>query len=193
MSRKLIMVKLLDKKWKWVVIVILLPVFIFLAIFLYQYFFYTCCALPPGSGPASGKNDDPILNDPDLLYAKKSFIGFCRTKSGDGGSCRFSTYLYKSGEYILESSESVISEEAGAEKTITHPTTRRELSEGAMDGIFSKIRDSGIMEKTCEAEMVLDYYVDYFINLDGIQKEIRFPGCEPEFNAIDGLIDAAVN
>ena len=97
------------------------------------------------------------------------------------------------GEYILESSESVISEEAGAEKTITHPTTRRELSEGAMDGIFSKIRDSGIMEKTCEAEMVLDYYVDYFINLDGIQKEIRFPGCEPEFNAIDGLIDAAVN
>ena len=38
--------------------------------------------------------------------------------------------------------------------------------------------------------MVTYYYVDYLINLDGIKKEVQFPGCELEFNEIDKLIDA---
>ncbi|GEM_PF-3125352 len=185
--------KLFDKKWKLAVATILLLGFILLGIFVYQYFFYTCCALPPKSAPViSGvQNGDSILNDPDLLYVEKAFIGLCRTKSGNGGSCNFNTYLYKSGKLVVESGELSVLKEGG-EKATTYPTVQKDLDKNAMDGIINQIRDSGILTKPCEAEMITDYYVGYFINLDGIKKEAQFPGCESEFSAINKLIDAAV-
>ena len=62
-----------------------------------------------------------------------------------------------------------------------------------MDRIIKQIRDSGVMKKSCKAEMITDYFVDYFINLDGVKKEAKFPGCEAEFNAIDELIDTTAD
>ncbi len=183
--------KLLDKKWKWAAVIILLPALFLLSVFIYQYFFYTCCALPPGSWPAGGRNDDSILDDPDLLYAERSFIGLCRTKSGDGGSCHFNMYLYSSGKLIIESGELAMMPDG--EKATAYPTVQKELDKNTMDGIIKQIRDSGIMEKECEAEMITDYFVNYFINLDGIKKEARFPGCKAEFNAINKLIDTDAN
>ena len=173
---------------------ILLPVVALLLYGLYAYFFYTCCALPPKFAPviSGGQSSDSMLNDPNLLYAKKALIGLCRTKSGSGGSCHFNTYLYKSGTLVLESGELVVREEGG-EKATTYPTVQMELDKNAMDGIINQIRDSGILTKPCEAEMIMDYYVDYFVNLDGIKRETQFPGCEAEFNEIDKLIDMATD
>ena len=179
--------KFYNKKWKWAVAIILLLLAGYL---LYSYFFYTCCAPPPKSAPviSNEQGSDQILDDPDLLYAKRAFIGLCRTRSGDGGSCRFNTYLYSSGKLIAESDELVMAPDG--EKATTYPTTQKELDKNLMNKIIKQIRDSGIMNKPCETEMVTDYYVDYLINLDGIKKEVQFPGCELEFNEIDKLIDA---
>ncbi|MDO8558676.1 MAG: hypothetical protein Q7S09_05890 [bacterium] len=161
---------------------------------LYRYFFYTCCALPPRSSPtvSDEQSGDPMLDDPDLLYAKRALIGLCRTKSGNGGSCHFNTYLYKSGKLVTESGELAMLEEGG-EKATAYPTVQKELDKDLMDRITKQIRDSGIMEKSCQAEMVTDYYVHYLINLDGVKKEVTFPGCESEFREIDALIDAAAD
>jgi len=158
---------------------------------LYRYFFYTCCALPPRSAPVATDelNNDPVLNDPDLLYAKRALIGLCRTKSGNGGSCHFNTYLYSSGKLVIESGELAMGPDG--EESTAYPTVEKELDKELMERITLQIRNSGIMDKSCEAEMVMDYYVNYFVQFDGATKEARFPGCEAEFNEIDKLIDAA--
>ncbi|OGG55147.1 hypothetical protein A3D62_02815 [Candidatus Kaiserbacteria bacterium RIFCSPHIGHO2_02_FULL_49_11] len=182
------MVKLLNKKWKWAVAVILLLLAGYL---LYVYFFYVCCAPSPKSALviSNEQNNNPILDDPDLLYAERAFIGLCRTKSGDGGSCHFNTYLYKSGKLVIDSGELAMAPDG--EKTTTYPTTQKELDKNLMDRIIKQIQDSGIMNKPCEAEMITDYYINYFINLDGVKKEVQFPGCESEFKEISKLIDTA--
>lgn len=182
---------LLNKKWKWAVAIILLPVVALLLYWLYTYFFYTCCATPPKFTPAvlGEKNGNPILDDPDLLYAKRALVGLCRTKSGDGGSCHFNTYLYSSGKLIVESGELAVTPDG--EKAAAYPTIEKQLDQSLMDRIVQQIRDSGVMKKSCEAEMIMDYYVNYFINLDGVKKEVQFPGCESEFDKIDELIDTA--
>ncbi len=181
--------KLLDKKWKWVVAGILLLGAAILFYGFYTYVFWTCCSpsepLPIAS---NGSDDGSILNDPNLLYAKRAFIGFCRTKSGDGGSCRLNTYLYFSGKLITESNESVMAPDG--EKVITYPTVQKELGRNLVDEIIRQIRDFGIMNRSCEGEMITDLYVDYFINLDGVKKEIKFPGCELELKEIDKLVDS---
>ncbi len=177
--------KFFDKKWKWAAsCVLLLGTVVFIYV-IYVSIFWTCCSPPPK--PTTIITDD-ILNDPDLLYGNRTFIGFCRTKSGSGGSCRFNTYLYSSGKLIMESSELMMTPDG--EKTIAYPTVQKELSKGLMDGIINQIRDSGIMDKPCEAEMIFDLYIDYVINLDGAKKEIKFPGCESELKEIDRLIDS---
>lgn len=185
------MAKLLSKKWKLAVAAILLLGVALLLYGLYVYVFLPCCPLPPKSAPATsnGTDGNPILNDPDLLYAKRAFIGLCRTKSGYGGSCRFNTYLYFSGKLIMESDELAMTPDG--EKVIAYPTIQKELDKNLMTGIIKQIRDSGVMDKSCEAEMVTDLFVDYLINLDGVKKEIKFPGCELELKEIDKLIDSA--
>lgn len=179
---------------KIIVIVAISVVLLLAGYLLYRYFFYTCCALPPKSAPvtSSKSNNDSILNDPNLLYAKRALIGFCRTKSGNGGSCHFNTYLYSSGKLIIESGELAVVK-SGGEKATAYPTINKVLDKNLMDGIIKQIRDSGVMDKSCEAEMIMDYYVDYFINLDGIKKEVKFPGCESELNKIDELIVKATD
>lgn len=178
--------KLLDKKWKWAVAVILLLLAGYLA---YRYFFYTCCALPPKSALTDVISDDAVSVDPDLLYSTRTTIGLCRTKSGDGGTCYAKTSLYFSGKLITERSEVVLSPDG--EKRVAYPAVEKTLNKNTMDRIIKQIRDSGIMNKSCEAEMIMDYYVSYFISLDGTIKEARFPGCKSEFNEIDELIDEA--
>ena len=76
------------------------------------------------------------------------------------------------------------------EKVITYPTVQKELGRNLVDEIIRQIRDFGIMNRSCEGEMITDLYVDYFINLDGVKKEIKFPGCELELKEIDKLVDS---
>lgn len=79
------------------------------------------------------------------------------------------------------------------EKIATYPTIEKTLNKDSMNRIIKQIRDSGVMTKSCEAEPVMDLYVSYFINLDGVRREIRFPGCEVELSEIDKLINAAAD
>ena len=134
------------------------------------------------------KQSDSIPIDPDLLYSSRTTIGLCRTRQGDeGGTCYSKASLYFSGKLVTEWSEVVMGEDG--EKRVTYPTVEKTLSKATMDKIIKQIRDSGVLTKPCEVELVMDYYVSYFINLDGVQKEIKFPGCEAELNAINKLIE----
>lgn len=171
-------------------IITLLIVVLLAGYLVYRYFFSTCCALPleQTSTTLWESDSDPTLDDPDLIYARRALIGLCRTKSGSGGSCHSNTYLYASGKLTVESGE--VAMEPDGEKRIAYPTVKKVLDKDLMDRVTTQIRDSGILDKPCEAEMITDYYVSYFVHLDGRAKEAKFPGCEAEFNAIDKLIDA---
>src|SRR3990167_2804837 len=128
-------------KRKLIIIAILL-VLILAGYLTYRYFFYTCCALPPKrTSPitSNGSVNDPFLSDPGLLYAKRTLIGLCRTKSGRGGSCHFNTYLYSSGKLVVESGE--LAMEPDGEKSITYPAVEKELDKARMDQIMKQIRD----------------------------------------------------
>jgi hypothetical protein len=162
---------------------------------LYRYFFYTCCALPPKSAPviSDEQNNDQILNNPDLLYAKRALIGLCNTKSGDGGSCHFNTYLYASGKLIIESGELAMTPDG--EKSTAYPTIQKNLNKIMIVQITEQIRNSIIKNESCKTDItriVTDVYVTYYVNLDGIKKEVRFPACEAEFNKVDQLINTAI-
>ena len=181
--------KLLDKKWKWAVAVILLLGVALLLYGLYTYFFWTCCAPPPKSEPATvnGTDSSSIINAPDLLYAKRTWSGLCANQEGETGGCSSRTYLYLSGKLVMES------DWTDGTKKIINPTTQKELDRNFVVQIIKQIRDFGILDKACKAGLVFDYGANYFINLDGAQKEIEFPGCESELNEIDKLIDSAAD
>ena len=177
---------------KKIIVTIIIVVFLSLAGYLlYRYFFYTCCALPPKSVSTDFQAIDSVFDDPNLLYAKRVIIGLCRTKSGDGGTCYSKTSLYFSGKLVTEGSEVVMGEDG--EKRVAYPAIEKVLNKNSMDKIIKQIRDSGLLTKPCEARLIMDYYVNYFINLDGAQREIKFPGCETELNKIDKLIGAAAD
>ena len=74
---------------------------------------------------------------------------------------------------------------------IAKPITERGLNKISVDRIINKIRDSGILTKSCEEGFATDYSADYLINLDGVKKEFKFPGCRLELKEIDKLIDSA--
>lgn len=179
---------------KTLAIIIISLVVIITGYLAYRYFFYTCCALPPKVAPSGliGSGEVSAFDDPDLLYGKRVLAGICRTKYGSGGSCHFNTYLYKSGKLLLESGE--LAMEPYGEKRTIFPTEEKTLDTLAVDEIIERIRSSGVMDKSCETdEMINDYYVDYVFNLDGIKKEIQFPGCERELDEIDKLINVAAD
>lgn len=151
---------------------------------LYRYFFYTCGDCGPRNNSTP---NDAILSNPDLLYAKREWAGLCSNKQGEGGSCYFNTYLYRYGKLTTTSGWTGID----GEKKIINPATEKELDDISLGRIIKQIQNSGILNKSCEAELAMDYSADYFINLDGIKKEIKFPGCESELKEIDNFIDAA--
>jgi len=152
------------------------------ALLLAGYFVYR----PKSASVISDKQDgDSILDDPDLLYAKRVWGGLCANNQGEEGSCYFRIYLYLSGKLVAGSKWS------DGEKEIINPAVEKELDKNSINSIIKQIRDSGVLNKSCVAKPVIDYSANYFINLDGIKKEVKFPACESEFNAIDKLIDAA--
>ena len=171
---------------KLIVIIFISVVLLLAGYFVYRYFFYTCCAPKPKEKISSSpKVEDSKLNDPNLLLARRTWAGLCTNNEGEGGSCYNHTYLYSLGELVTESGWS------NGEKSITYPTVQGKLDKNLMGQVLKQIRDSGILNKECPAELVTDYNTTYFINLDNIKKEIEFPGCKSELNKIDKLIDTA--
>ncbi len=116
-------------------------------------------------------NNDIYIHDA-VFYKKESSWGPCPNPEG---GCFLNTYVYASGKVVLES------------KT----TEEKQLSKDVVNNIIKEIRDSGIMDKDCDAPLVLDLWITYTIDLDDRVKKIRFPGCEDEMGKIDQLIRIA--
>lgn len=175
-----------------VVIAIVLVVLWLVGYLLYRYFFYTCCALPPKRVSVSSQSADLVLVDPNLLFSKRALIGFCRTKSGDGGSCHFNTYLYLSGKLVVESGELTMGSDG--EIATAYPTVQKQLDKKSMTQITEQIRNTIIKNELCKTDvtkMINDVYITYYVNLEGIKKEVEFPACETEFGKVDELINTA--
>jgi hypothetical protein len=86
--------------------------------------------------------------------------------------CKLETKIYYSGKMS-------VSGQVYAEK---------ELPENTILEIVKVVKDTNLMNKNCEAPIVLDYMATYKLNIDGNKKEIQFPGCEKEIRKIENLI-----
>lgn len=132
---------------------------------------------------------DSRLADPSLLFASLSGSGMCRNKEGEVGGCHTYTFLYHSGKFISESAWQGLNN-----KSEVFPTIKKRLSQGEMDKIIQKIRESGVMEKNCPAQLIMDASFFYQINLDGTKKvfaESPPEDCRKILSGIDTSIDSA--
>ncbi|KKU95704.1 MAG: hypothetical protein UY28_C0045G0005 [Candidatus Amesbacteria bacterium GW2011_GWB1_48_13] len=109
-----------------------------------------------------------MLLSEQIIFEKDEWWGPCPLQ---GEPCEQRTKLYGSGRLVLEGNENKDSYLGGS-------VTGR---------VVEQIRLSGIMDKNCQAPLVLDYGATFKIVLDGREKEIRFPGCEKELKSIDDL------
>lgn len=86
-----------------------------------------------------------------------------------GDVCRETTILYESGLLIRSGQENA-----------TYM-----LSKEVVAAFVSEIRGTGIMGMDCASARVEDYSAEYSIALDGLRKEISFPGCFNELEKIE--------
>jgi len=116
-------------------------------------------------GSNSGELASTQTND--ILFEKDEGWGPCPP----GRVCSQTATLYGSGKLTLKGDKNY-------EKT---------LSKNLVDQVIIQIRQTGIMNKSCETPTLPDYSATYKINLDGQEKTIRFPGCENELKRIEDL------
>ena len=113
-----------------------------------------------------------IQGQDSLIFKRSEGWGPCP----DGLTCSLDTYLYESGKlnFIGDVNKEV------------------QLNEKEMETIISAIRKSGIFEKDCTGPMVLDYIVEYEINLDKKTKRIDIgdTGCGNNIKEINELINS---
>lgn len=131
---------------------------------------------------------DQRLADPNLLFSYISGSGLCRNSKGEQGGCYSYTFLYKSGKYISESGWIGLENERE-----TQPAVKKKLDQSSMDKIIREIRDTGIMEKSCPAKLIMDASFYYQINLDGTKRvfEASPPAdCRDVLSKIDTLINS---
>ncbi|MCX6739455.1 MAG: hypothetical protein NT098_05435 [Candidatus Parcubacteria bacterium] len=127
------------------------------------------------------------LADPNLLYAYSSWSGMCRSEiNREEGGCHSEAYLYDSGKYV-----STGFWEGMGNKKIESPRVEKQLSKVAMDGILTKMRDSGIMDKECPDNMTVDAGWDYQLQLDGKKKRFinRPVECQKILDEIGKIIE----
>lgn len=97
------------------------------------------------------KNNDK--KDDILVYKRSEGWGPCPSKTS---TCQLDTYLYKSGKLIFKG-------DSNLEIIITKDDEER---------IENEIRKSGVMDKDCAGPMIMDYAVEYEINISGKVKQI---------------------
>lgn len=110
---------------------------------------------------------DKAANDVVIFYKTESW-GPCP----QGEVCTQSTMLFSSGTFIQEGSKNI----------------QKKLPRETVDKVKSKIESSGIMDKDCPAQGVIDYYATYQLVVGHQVKTIQFPGCEDILKEIEQLI-----
>lgn len=105
----------------------------------------------------------------EILFQKDASWGPCPVYPG----CYQNLSLYYSGklEVVEEGSDNV-----------TY------LGVDIVQDVIRAIRDSGLLTEECSGPDVMDYGATYYINLDGVNRTIRFPGCEEELDAIEDIL-----
>lgn len=106
-----------------------------------------------------------------VVFRKSESWGPCLV----GYVCEQDTILYSSGRLVRTGQ--------------TNSTTT--LSKEGLESFFSQVRSTGIMEKNCSTEIVVDYWAEYQISLDGIEKSISYPGCSSEIEKIEAKLPPA--
>lgn len=128
------------------------------------------------------------LADPNLLYFSSWWAGLCGNEKNEQGGCYSELYLYSDGKLIKMSGFIKYNEENGREPD---PDIQKQLSSSTMERIEKTIRDSGVMEKDCPPQTIMDAGWDYQINLDGVKKSFHNPprDCRDIFDAVDNIIN----
>jgi hypothetical protein len=78
--------------------------------------------------------------------------------------------LYNSGKFLLQE---------GNHKY------KGQISQERINDFVRKIKETGILNKSCPFMEVEDYDADYVINIDGKEKKISYPGCQEELYEIE--------
>lgn len=120
-----------------------------------------------GNEERDENSTDDVAGDTDksgVVYDKRAYWGPC--PSPDPTACRDLVTIYADG-------------------TLAANGVTTTVSVGKIEELAATISESGIMNKSCEASVFVDYSATYKVN----EKEIRFPGCEEELKEIDEFVE----
>lgn len=134
-------------------------------------------------------NEDIVkstLDDPDLVYASKLWAGICGNGKGEVGGCHGERYLYKDGRFTIESG--FISQKNVRED---NPIIVKNLGINAVNKVIKKIKDSGVLSKSCLPGMINDAGWDYQITIDGKKNSFHniASDCRDTFDQVDNLLN----
>ncbi len=86
--------------------------------------------------------------------------------------------------------ELTLSQEGSLNVSSVKGSVDEKISTDNLEKIKTHIRSSDLLHKACEAPETLDYAAHYRIILDGVTRDIDFPGCEADLKAIDNILNS---
>ena len=131
---------------------------------------------------------EAYLADPKLLYASSWWAGLCGNEKHESGGCYSDFYLFSDGKLVKNSGFFLYDSGKEQDKLATEV----KIDAARLSQIAEKINTSGIMEKDCPPQRIMDVGWDYEINTGGVKKSFHNPPveCRDIFNGIDNLLDS---
>lgn len=115
-------------------------------------------------------HDETFVTPSDQLLLKKySSWGPCPPQAD---SCYEKLEIYFSGKTVVDT---------GSKKYTT-------VSSTTIQNIQNFIQTSGIMNKVCPNDLILDYSATYTFYQSGKEKVVNFPGCEDDLSNLEKLL-----
>lgn len=120
----------------------------------------------------NNKYDDFEKDSNELILQRSEGWGPCPP----GSTCSLDVFLYKSGKLVFKGS---------TEKEVT-------LDQKTVNSIVEVIKNSGVLGKNCSGSIIVDYMVEYTINIDGKTKIVtsRDTGCSENFKELNKIINS---
>jgi len=120
-------------------------------------------------------NTKKTTNQDLLIFKRSEGWGPCP----GGLTCQLDTYLYNSGRLSF----------------VGDVNKEVQLDNKTIETVMNAIRKSGVFEKDCSGPVILDYSVEYQINIDGKVKHISIEdtGCRENMDETNKIIDSFYN
>ncbi|TSD08389.1 MAG: hypothetical protein Greene07144_105 [Parcubacteria group bacterium Greene0714_4] len=115
---------------------------------------------------------DGVEIDSTLLFQRNASWGPCALPDPD--ACHDELTLSQDGTLDVSSIKGPVHEKIPVEN---------------LEKIKEHIRSSNLLSKPCDAPLVADYIAHYRITLDGVTRDIDFPGCENDLKVIDEILN----